>query len=572
MRTLLPLVALSTLCGQAPPLKAPVTAILGATVVDPAGARIPDAVVLLKGDRIEQVGPRAKVKIPEGAARVEASGKYLIPGLIDAHVHFFQSGGLYTRPDAFDLRAIHPYAEDQRAIRAGLATTFERYLRCGVTSVADVGGPMSNFDVRDLAVKSARAPRVAVTGPLVSSISDDPVDIGDPPIVKCATPEEAVALVRKEAERKPDYIKVWYILTPEEPVEKNRPVVRAAIAEAHRLGLRAAVHATELATAKAALEEGADILVHSVDDVEVDEAFLKLAKARNAVYIPTLIVADGYRRTATQQFAFTQEELAWGEPFATGSLLDPRHLPAGTPGEDRILKASAAPKPIPDHHIAWTNLMKVFRAGITVAMGTDAGNPGTLHGASVFHEMADMEAAGLTPMEVLRTATMGGAQVMGHPKDLGRVQAGALADLVLLDADPATGVKALSRLAKVIRGGEVLDPAALAVDSQEALVQRQLNAYNLRDLDAFCATYAEDVKIIGLDGKVQLSGLEAFRAEYRPFFEKFPKLHCEVVKRMVFGAYIIDEERVTGAGKEAHHAAAIYEVRNGRIATVRFVP
>jgi imidazolonepropionase-like amidohydrolase len=579
MRVLAPLLVLPTLCaplpaqapagisGQTPPVRA----IVGATVVDPGGVRIPDAVVILKGDRIDQVGLRAKVKVPEGAERVEAAGKFLIPGLIDAHVHFFQSGGLYTRPDAFDLRGLHPYAEDQKAIRASLATTFERYLRCGVTSVADVGGPMWNFDVRDLAAKSTRAPRVAVTGPLVSSVSDEPLDLGDPPIIRCATPEEAVALVRKEAERKPDYIKIWYILTPEEPVEKNRPTVRAAIAEAHRLGLRAAVHATELATAKAALEEGADILVHSVDDVEVDEAFLKLAKARNVVYIPTLIVVDGYRRTATQQFAFDSEELAWGDPFPTGSLMDVRHLKPGTPGADRLLKLSTSPKPIPGHEVAWRNLMKVHRAGITVAMGTDAGNPGTLHGPSVFREMADMEAAGLAPMEVLQMATMGGAQVMGHPKDLGRVQAGALADLVLLDADPATGTKALSRIAKVIRGGEVLEPASLAADTPEALVQRQLNAYNLADLEAFCATYADDVKIIGLDGKVQIDGIAAFRSEYKPFFEKFPKVHCEVARRMVLGTFVIDEERVTGVGKE-HHAAAIYEVRDGRIATVRFIP
>jgi imidazolonepropionase-like amidohydrolase len=567
VRILVPFLITSALLGQIPGTRA----IIGATVVDPSGPRIPDAVVLVVGDRITAVGPRAKVKIPDGAERIEASGKFLIPGLIDAHVHFFQSGGLYTRPDAFDLRSLRPYAEDQRTIRAGLTETFARYLRCGVTSVADVGGPMWNFEVRDLAAQSERAPRVAVTGPLISSISREALDLGDPPIIKCASAEEAIALVRREAARKPDFIKIWYVVTAQEPVEKNRPVVRATIGEAHRLGLRVAVHATELASAKAALEEGADILVHSVEDQEVDEAFLQLARARKAIYIPTLIVGPDYSRAATQQFAFCFEELAWGDPMATGTLFDVRHLPPGTRTADALRKASEAPKPLPARPVLAKNLVKVFRAGITVAMGTDAGNIGTLHGPSVFREMAEMEAAGLTPLEVLKAATAGGARVLGHDKDLGRIAAGALADLVLLDADPAEGTKALSRIATVIRGGRVLDPSSLAPDGPEALAQRQLNAYNARDLEAFCAPYSEDVQVLGLDGQVQVRGKEAFKARYRALFDTYPSLHCQLVKRMAAGAFVIDEESVTGRGAEPLHAIAIYEIRNGRIAVVRFL-
>ncbi len=544
------------------------TAIVGATVIDPSGTRIPDAVVLLKGDRIEKVGPRAKVKVPEGATVVEAGGKFLIPGLVDAHVHFFQSGGLYTRPDAFDLRSFKPYAEDQKAIRAALPQTFARYLRCGVTSVADVGGPMSNFDLRDQAAASALAPRVAVTGPLISSISREALDLGDPPIVKCATPEEARALVRKEAEKKPDFIKIWYVLSTVETVEKNRPVVRATIEEAHRLGLRVAVHATQLATAKAALQEGADILVHSVDTEEVDEAFLQLAKARKVVYVPTLIVHDDYTRAATQQFAFFPEELAWGDPFATGTLFDVRHL-SGTPMADGLRKASEHPRPIQENVVMAKNLLKVFRAGISVAMGTDAGNVGTLHGPSVFRELAAMEAAGLTPLEVLRTATSGGALVMGKA-DLGRVAPGALADLVLLEADPALSTRNLSRIAKVVRGGKVIDPATLVPDGPEALAQRQLNAYNAKDLEAFCAPYSEDVQVIDADGQVKSRGMEAFKARYKEMFQRYPELHCQLVKRILLDRFVVDEELITGREKP-HHGVAIYEIRDGKIATVRFL-
>ncbi|MCA2976964.1 MAG: amidohydrolase family protein [Myxococcaceae bacterium] len=559
----------------------PVKAIVGATVVDPTGLRIPDAVVLLRGERIEAVGQRTRIRIPKGAERIDASGKFLIPGLIDAHVHFFQSGGLYTRPDGWDLRSVKPYAEEQRELREALDLTFARYLRSGVTAVADMGGPMWNFEVRDRAARSERTPRVAVTGPLISSISDEPLDLGDPPIIRCATAEEAVALVRKQAERRPNYIKLWYVLTPTETVEKNRPMVRAAIAESHRLGLRVAVHATELSTARAALEEGADILVHSVEDQEVDDAFLELARARAVTYIPTLIVGAGYQRTATQQFDFLPEEFAWGDPYVMGTLFDPRHLSG--PGAAEVLrKAAESPKPLARELILERNLLAVQRAGITVALGTDAGNTGTLHGPSVFRELALMEASGLTPMEVLKAATIGGARVMGRD-DLGRIAAGAVADLLLLDADPATGTAALRRIAAVIRGGRISDPASFAPDGPSELAQRQLNAFNARALEPFLASYADDVEVLTPDGAVQLSGKPALREHTRAIFANSPSLHARLAKRIAVGAFVVDELVVTGlvlepgAGErgadtsEPVHTAAVYEVRAGRIVAVRML-
>ena len=544
------------------------TAIVGATVIDPSGAITPDATVLIQGNRIQEVGPRARVKVPEGTTVMDATGKFVVPGLIDAHVHFFQSGGLYTRPDIYDLTAKLSYAEEQRVNKARLDETFARFLRSGVTGVVDVGGPFWNFDVRDRAQRSALAPRVAVTGPLISTVSREALDLGDPPIIRAATPEEARALVRREAARKPDFIKVWFVVSKEEPVEKGTPIVQAVAEEAHSLGLRVAVHAFDLAAAKAALSAGADILVHSVIDVEVDDAFLQLARARKAVYVPTMIVREDYFRTASGQFAFTFEELAWGDPWAVGSLLDLAHLP-----EDQLparLKDRRG-EPIAPNPVLARNLLKVFQAGIPVAMGTDSGNIGTLHGASVFREMAEMEAAGLTPLEVLRTATAGGALVMGRAGELGRVSEGALADLLVLDADPRLSTRNLARIHRLVRDGHILDPATILPDSPEVLAQRQLNAYNLRDVEAFLAPYAPDVEILALDGTVRLKGLDAMRKRYADIFQKSPLLHCELVKRMAVGSFVLDEERVTGMGDDVVRAIAIYEVKDGRIAKVRFL-
>ena len=210
IRHVVPLVAVLALVppgAAAQALPASPTAIVGATVIDPAGAVTPDATVLLQGSRIQEVGPRAMVKVPAGAVVLDAAGKFVVPGLIDAHVHFFQSGGLYTRPDVYDLTAKVSYAEEQRQDKERLDDTFARFLRSGVTSVVDVGGPFWNFDVRDRAQASGLAPRVAVTGPLISTVSREALDLGDPPIIRAATAEEARALVRREAARKPDFIK-----------------------------------------------------------------------------------------------------------------------------------------------------------------------------------------------------------------------------------------------------------------------------------------------------------------------------------------------------------------------------
>src|SRR4030095_11453019 len=102
---------------------------------------------------------------------IDCKGKFILPGYIDTHVHFFQSGDLFTRPDGADLNSVRPYKDEVAWIKKNLPDTFERYLRSGITSVVDVGGPMWNFEVRKIANATPKAPRVAVAGPLISSVS-----------------------------------------------------------------------------------------------------------------------------------------------------------------------------------------------------------------------------------------------------------------------------------------------------------------------------------------------------------------------------------------------------------------
>src|SRR6267378_3951662 len=145
---------------------ADVTAIVGATVVHP-DRDLPSAVasnstVIIAGSRIESIGPTGSTPVPAGAKRIDGKGKWVVPGLIDSHVHFFQSGNLYTRPDVADFNTWMPYAKEVERNKARLPATFKVWLASGVTSVVDIGGPFWNFEMRDAALKSPAAPRVAV--------------------------------------------------------------------------------------------------------------------------------------------------------------------------------------------------------------------------------------------------------------------------------------------------------------------------------------------------------------------------------------------------------------------------
>src|SRR5436305_15236701 len=150
----------------------------------------------------------------------------------------------------------------------------------------EVGRPMRNFEVREKANATAKAPRVAVAGPLISSVSREKLDLGDPPIVKIDGPEQAREFVRKLAEQKPDLVKIWYIVDKDHPVDSFRPTVRATVEESHAHKTRVAVHTTELDSARAAVEEGVDILVHSVVDKPEDDAFVKLLKDVGTIRCP----------------------------------------------------------------------------------------------------------------------------------------------------------------------------------------------------------------------------------------------------------------------------------------------
>src|ERR1700730_6107414 len=144
--------------------------LVGATVINPADGKVmPNATVVINGDKIERV-TMGKQDAATLGKQIACVGKFILPGYIDTHIHFFQSADLFTRPDGADFNSVRPYKDEVAWIKSHLDDVFARYIRCGITSVVDVGGPMWNFEVRQKANATARAPRVAVAGPLISSV------------------------------------------------------------------------------------------------------------------------------------------------------------------------------------------------------------------------------------------------------------------------------------------------------------------------------------------------------------------------------------------------------------------
>jgi len=536
----------SILCLAVTAIAAQPTALVGPTAVTPAdSAVVEDATIVIEDGHIASVGPSTDVSVPEDAVVHEMPDAYVLPGFIDGHVHFFQSGGLYTRPDILDLRAKRPYSEELKLLKQRLPDTFRRYLRSGITSVVDAGGPMWNLDVRARAETTATAPAVVTAGPLISSVSRRSLDEGDPPILKITTPDAAREEVQEQVEAGVDLIKIWYIVGGDETPADYRPVVEATVDEAHRAGKRVAVHATELQTARAAVEAGADILVHSVFDRPVNDAFVQLLKKEEVLYTPTLMVRERYNETFAQQLDFTRSEHRIGQKEVIGSLFDLRTLPDSLVPRGLRQRIERGPA-VPSDTVALRNLKRLHDAGVSIVAGTDAGNIGTPHGPALYREFELMRAAGLTPREILTAATVGGARLMGMEDSIGRIEAGYQADLVVVEENPLQALPTTSSIRRVMNDGRVFEPEMLVSRSPEEVVLQGRNALNAHDTTAFLDVFADDFQVFDHPSALSIDGRASFAERYRPLLDRGSQVHAQFHYHTTVGSTVVAHETMNG--------------------------
>jgi imidazolonepropionase-like amidohydrolase len=447
------------------------TALVGGTVIDGTGRPgIANAVVVVSSDRLACVGTAAQCPVPPGAKRVDLTGRFVTPGLVDAHVHFSQTGWVDGRPDGISAPALYPYAETARALRANPERWYRSYLCSGVTAVYDVGGHPWTTALPARAEHDSLAPHVRAAGPLLTRAPARALDVDDSiytflPMATSAEVQQSVARLKAMGA---SAVKVWYLAPPPgRQQEFDARLMEVGVA-ARAAGLDLIVHATELRGAKAALKAGAAMLVHSVEDEPLDDEFLTLIQTTHAIYAPTLLVG----RNAMRAFA---------------SIILGTRYPIDDPGrcvDSGTVAKTAAVAPlrllIKDYSRAServlrrlddidaqgammaANLRRVYATGATIVVGTDAGNPLEFHGPSIFSELEAMQEAGLPAADLVVMATRNGAQAMRRSNDFGTLEAGKLADLLVLAEDPRADVRAFRSLTHVMRGGRLYEQARLA--------------------------------------------------------------------------------------------------------------
>lgn len=421
------------------------TVLQGATLFDGTGSEpIANSVIVIKGNTIECAGSADDCSVPGDAEVTDVSGKYITPGLIDAHVHFFQTGFFDGRPDAMDITDTYPFPEMVAYQRQNPERYYNSYLCSGITGVYDVGGMSWSIELQKTAEEHPGAPHVAAAGPLITPVPGAPFDLpSDKVLVSLDSKEAGIKTVQYLSSLGSTGIKLWQLRADDEEYMDR---VRAVREEAEKHDNKLIVHATTLDQAKAAVQSGAKLLVHSVEDQEVDEEFLTLAKEQGTYYNPTLIVGSGYLlayRAAAGIGAYefddpnrcvdtkTRELLKGASQFKdhprfTGGFMD--RLQSFDPHTDRVSETNL------------TNLKKVYDAGIPIVVGTDAGNPGTLHGPSIYEEMEVMQTAGIQANDLIVMATRNGAMAMGRGEDFGTLEPGKFANLIILDEDPAEDI------------------------------------------------------------------------------------------------------------------------------------
>ncbi|HYN21529.1 MAG TPA: amidohydrolase family protein, partial [Thermoanaerobaculia bacterium] len=363
-------IALTTAFAAVPGVPPPPRALVGATLVDGTGvAPLPDSVILLREGKIECAGSRSACPIPEGIDTADLRGHWITPGLVDAHVHFSQTGWADGRPDSIDVRDRHPYESVVADLRSR-PERFGRSLLCsGVTAAFDVGGYPWTISLAERFEAATDVPRVAAAGPLLSTLDHWLNLPGERQFVYLTDADSARAGVRYLAAQGSDAVKVWFLPTPERSVDALSAAVQAAGEEARTRKLPLIVHATGLAEAKAALRAGAKLLVHSVWDRPIDQEFLDLARGAGTVYCPTLTVSSGYQRlyegALRRQAPAIDDPNGCVDPATRAKVAETAQL---TPKpEDEIteeLLASIGRRNAEHDRIAADNLKRVLDAGI----------------------------------------------------------------------------------------------------------------------------------------------------------------------------------------------------------------
>ncbi|HXU38648.1 MAG TPA: amidohydrolase family protein [Blastocatellia bacterium] len=401
------------------PLRSTPLAIVGGTLIDGTGsAPVADSVVVIDGGRIISAGTRSQVRIPKGARVLDAQGKYLLPGLWDMHAHFFK------------------------------AEFGPAYLAAGITTVRDVGNEFEFVTTLRDASREGRGlgPSMLLAGYIEGKNDQHSFDI------QVDTPEEARVAVRRYKDAGFEQIKIRDHLKPD--------ILKVIADEAHRLGMTLTGHVPGAMNVLQAVEAGQDQISHinfvapvfdfkrnptgpgfvvDPDSPKTKQA-IELFKQHGTVFDPTLAYMEMFVRAKATPIT----------TFEPGFAKLPKEYSAHLDQQKRQVPPAAL--------LSFLSVVgALHHAGIPVVAGTDVVVPAH----SVHRELELFVRAGFTPMEAIQSATIVPAQAMKLDKEVGTVEKGKRADLIIVDADPLQSIGNIRKVRAVVRSGRLFDCAQL---------------------------------------------------------------------------------------------------------------